>query len=148
VRVPTAGSERLRSSPGGTKERGVANGTPFDQASYISLATYRKDGSIVPTPVWVAPLDGKLVVFTLRETFKVKRVEKNPVVRVAACDVRGNVKGEWREGTCLVVTDPELEKRAYAALRKKYGLMMRLGDVMSTLTRRIKRRVVLEITLN
>jgi hypothetical protein len=46
-----------------------------------------------------------------------------------------------------VVEDREVEKRAYAALRKKYGLMMRLGDVMSTLTGRIKRRVVLEINL-
>ncbi|HEX7669905.1 MAG TPA: PPOX class F420-dependent oxidoreductase [Polyangiaceae bacterium] len=126
----------------------MASGTPFDRASYISLATYRKDGSIVPTPVWVAPLDGKLVVFTLRETFKVKRVEKNPAVRVAECDVRGNVKGEWRDGTCRIVTDVDFEKRAYAALRKKYGLMMRLGDVMSTLTGRMKRRVVLEITVS
>lgn len=92
-------------------------------------------------------MDGKLVVFTLRESFKVKRVEKNPAVRVARCDVRGTVQGDWRDGTCLIVVDPELEKRAYAALRKKYGLMMRLGDVMSTLTGRIRRRVVLEITL-
>lgn len=131
----------------GLNSAGVSNGTPFDQAPYISLATYRKDGSVVPTPVWVAPLDGKLVVFTLRETFKVKRLESNPAVRVAPCDVRGKVLGEWREGTCRMVGDAELEKRAYASLRKKYGLKMRLGDVMSTLTGRIKRRVVLEITL-
>jgi uncharacterized protein len=125
----------------------VSNGTPFDQAPYISLGTYRKDGSIVATPVWVAPLDGKLVVFTLRETYKLKRVRANPSARVAKCDVKGKVEGEWRDGTCRIVEDPATEKRAYAALRKKYGLMMRLGDVMSTLTGRIKRRVVLEVTL-
>jgi PPOX class probable F420-dependent enzyme len=126
----------------------MAQGTPLDRVSYISLASYRKDGSLVQTPVWVAPVDGKLVVFTLRETYKVKRIQRNPRVRVAECDVRGKLLGPWLEGTCRLVDDPELEKRAYAALRKKYGLMMRLGDVMSTLVGRIKRRVVLEIALD
>ena len=125
----------------------MADGTPLDHESYISLASYRKNGTLVETPVWAAPLDGKLVVFTLRETYKVKRVQNNPAVRVAKCDVRGNVLGEWHDGTCHVVTDLEHENRAYAALRKKYGLMMRLGDIASTLTGRIKRRVVLEIAL-
>jgi PPOX class probable F420-dependent enzyme len=122
-------------------------GTPLDNESYISLASFRKNGTLVETPVWVAPLDGKLVVFTLRETHKVKRVQNNPAVRVAKCDVRGKVLGEWHEGTCKIVTDAQHEKRAYAALRKKYGLMMRLGDIASTLSGRMKRRVVLEIAL-
>ena len=125
----------------------MADGTPLDRESYISLASYRKNGTLVETPVWAAPLDGKLVVFTLRETYKVKRVQNNPAVRVAKCDVRGKVLGDWHEGTCKIVTDAEHEKRAYAALRKKYGLMMRLGDIASTLTGRMKRRVVLEIAL-
>lgn len=125
----------------------MANGTPLDDAPYISLASYKKDGTLVPTPVWVAPLDGKLVVFTLRESYKVKRIARNPKVRVALCDVRGKLLGEWHEGTCRAVEDRAEADRAYAALRKKYGLMMRLGDVMSTLTGRMKRRVVLEIAL-
>jgi|SRR5437773_9623361 PPOX class probable F420-dependent enzyme len=126
----------------------MPGGTALDMVSYISLGSFKKDGSVVQTPVWVAPLDGKLVVYTLRETYKIKRVQRNPKVRVAKCDVRGNVLGPWFDGTCQVVTDPEHERRAYAAFREKYGLMMRLGDVMSTLTGRIKRRVILEITLS
>lgn len=121
--------------------------TPLDDADYINLATYRKNGTLVETPVWVAPLDGRLIVFTLRESYKVKRVQNNPKVRVARCDVRGKLRGEWMEGTCRVVDDREHEKRAYAALRKKYGLMMLLGDIGSTLTGRIKRRVILEVTV-
>lgn len=121
--------------------------TPLDDARYINLASYRKNGTLAETPVWTAPLDGKLIVFTLRESFKVKRVQNNPKVRVARCDVRGNLLGEWMDGTCQLMSDPAYEKRAYAALRKKYGLMMRLGDIGSALTGRIKRRVILEITL-
>jgi len=125
----------------------MAATTPLDDVSYISLASYRKDGSLVETPVWVAPLDGKLVVFTLRETYKVKRIQQNPAVRVAKCDVRGKLLGSWYDGSCRVVDDPTHEKRAYAALRKKYGLTMRIGDVLSTLTGRMKRRVILEISI-
>src|SRR5262249_168364 len=105
------------------------------------------NGAIVQTPVWVAPLDGRLVVFTLRESYKVKRVQNNPAVRLAKCDGRGKILGEWHEGTCRIVTEPALEKRAYTALREKYGLLMRMGDVLSSMTGRIKRRVILEITL-
>jgi uncharacterized protein len=126
----------------------MAGGTPLDTASYISFGSFKKDGSVVQTPVWVAPLEGKLVIFTLKETYKVKRVARNPKVRVAKCDVRGNILGPWFDGTCAIVEDAAHEKRAYASFREKYGLMMRLGDVMSTLTGRIKRRVVLEITLS
>ncbi len=126
----------------------MPDGTPLDDVQYISLASYRKNGSLVETPVWTAPLDGRLVVFTLRESFKVKRIQNNPAVRVAKCDMRGKILGEWHEGTCRVVTDTEQERRAYGALRKKYGLMMRLGDIASTLTGRIKKRAVLEISLS
>jgi PPOX class probable F420-dependent enzyme len=120
----------------------------FEDAQYISLVTFRQDGTQVPTPVWWAPLDGNLVVFTLRETYKVKRLRNDPRVRVAKCDVRGKVLGQWREGRAVAVDDPDREARAYDSLKRKYGLMMRLGNVLSTLTGRMKRRVVIEITLD
>jgi PPOX class probable F420-dependent enzyme len=127
----------------------MSDGTPLDRAEYVSFGSYRKNGTLVPTPVWIAPLDGKLVVFTLRETYKVKRVRNNPRVRLAQCDVRGKLLGEaFYDGDCVIVSDPEHEKRAYAAFRKKYGLLMRLGDIGSFLSGRMKRRVILEVTLD
>ena len=53
-------------------------GTPLDRDPYVSLLSWKRDGSGVETPVWAAPLDGKLVVFTLKDSFKVKRVRRNP----------------------------------------------------------------------
>jgi len=122
--------------------------TPLDDARYISLRSFRRDGSAVDTPVWCAPLDGGLVVFTLRETYKVKRVQRNPSVQVARCDARGGLRGEWLDATCRVLGDePELEARAYAALTAKYGWQMRVGDFFSRLSGRMPRRVILVITL-
>ncbi|MCC6647630.1 MAG: PPOX class F420-dependent oxidoreductase [Polyangiaceae bacterium] len=115
---------------------------------YVSVESYKRDGGGVKTPVWIAELDGKLVLFTLGESFKVKRIGRNPRVKVAACDVRGNVRGPWADGTCVLVDDPAHEARAYAALRAKYGLVMRAGDVLSRLSGRMKRRRVLEITIS
>jgi hypothetical protein len=77
----------------------------------------------------------------------VKRIRRNPAVRVAECDVRGKVLGDWYDGQCEIVQDADQEKRAYVALRRKYGLLMRMADVGSFLTRRITRRTVLQVTL-
>jgi uncharacterized protein len=121
--------------------------TPFDKTPYISLRSYKRDGSPIDTPVWCAPLDGKLVVFTLRESFKVKRIARNPRVQVAACTMKGALLGPWHDGSCRAVEDPSHAARAYEALTRKYGLMMRVGNVLSTLSGRIKRRLVMEIAL-
>ena len=55
--------------------------------SYISLATFRRNGAAVETPVWFAILDGKLYVVTDGTSAKVKRVRATKRVRVAACSV-------------------------------------------------------------
>lgn len=123
-------------------------GTPLDDARYINLRSFRRDGTGVDTPVWCAPLDGKLVIFTLRETYKVKRIARNPTVKVARCDARGGLKGEWLEATCRAVEgDPDRERRAYDALTRKYGWQMRVGNFFSRLAGRMPRRLVMEITL-
>ena len=123
--------------------------TPLDDAKYISLRSYRRDGSPVDTPVWQAPVDGKLLVFTDGRSFKVKRIRRNAKVQVARCDVRGKVLGPFFDGICeLVPEGSELEVQAYQALNRKYGLIMRMGTVFATLFGRVKRRRVLCIALS
>lgn len=125
----------------------MTHDTALADSQYINLRSFKRDGEPVDTPVWCAPLDGVLVVFTLRESFKVKRIRRNPRVQVARCDVRGKLLGPFHEGTCVLVEDRARESRAYAALTGKYGMKMRIGDVFSALTGRKKRRVILQIEL-
>lgn len=122
--------------------------TPLDRDPYVSLLSWKRDGSGVETPVWAAPLDGKLVVFTLKDSFKVKRIRRNPKVRVAKCGVAGKLLGPWHDGTCVLVTDPTHEARAYEALNAKYGWQMRLGTFVRSLFGGLDKRCVLEITLD
>ncbi len=114
---------------------------------YINLESFKKDGNGVKTPVWCAPLNGKIVVFTEGESFKVKRNRRNPKVRVAKCDVRGKVLGPWSDGTCAIVESKEHQQQAYAALRAKYGLQMKVLDFFSGLAGKKDKRAVLEISL-
>jgi PPOX class probable F420-dependent enzyme len=114
---------------------------------YINLESFKRDGSGVKTPVWCAPLDGNIVVFSAGSAYKVKRVGRNPRVRVAACDVRGKLRGPWHEGSCVIVEDPMHQQRAYAALRNKCGWMMKITDFFSGLARKKSKRAVLQITL-
>jgi uncharacterized protein len=121
--------------------------TPLDDARYINLMSFKRDGAGVPTPVWAAPLDGKLVVFTGRDSYKVKRIGRNPNVRVARCDARGRLLGPWLDGTCVIAEDPVQERRIMDALTRKYGLQLRILNFFSGLAGRDKKRAYLEIAL-
>jgi len=121
-------------------------GTPLDGERFVNLESFKKDGGGVKTPVWAAPLDGKLVIFTDGTSYKVKRIGRNPKVRVAGCDSRGNVHGPWYDGACRILDDAEGPK-ANAALRAKYGWVYAAVDFFSRLSGRAKRRKYLEVTL-
>lgn len=117
----------------------------FDRHRYMALATFRRSGAEVRTPVWFAAMDGKVYVFTAGESGKVKRLRRSSRARVAPSDVRGGVRGEWWDVAARLVTEPGLIERAHAALRAKYGWQAWVGDVFSRLTGRIRRRAWIEI---
>ena len=119
----------------------------LDRHRYMSLATFRKNGAEVATPVWFAAADGRLFVFTAEQSGKVRRLRNSPRARVAPSDARGRVRGDWREATARIVSEARAIERAHAALQAKYGWQMRLTNVLSRLTRRINHRAWLEIQL-
>jgi PPOX class probable F420-dependent enzyme len=107
----------------------------FASAKYISLETFRKTGVGVRTPVWFAADPAAPHVFYLyseAEAGKIKRIRNNPHVRVAPCDIRGNVKGEFVDGQAAIITAGEADK-GQQLLRRKYGWMKIAGDFFSRL---------------
>ncbi len=112
---------------------------------YLSLATFRRGGAEVATPVWFAEAGGKLYVVTAGESGKAKRLRHSSRARVAPSDMRGRVLGAWRDATARLVTEPASIERAHAALRAKYRWQMRLTDLLSRLAGRIHRRAWIEI---
>jgi len=101
----------------------------------------------VKTPVWIAKVAKRYYVFSAGDAGKVKRIRSTPRVRLAACDVRGNVRSAWMEARARILLEPSLIVEVRKALRDKYGLLMRLIDVVATMTGRIHRRAYIEIEL-
>jgi hypothetical protein len=113
---------------------------------YLSLATFRRNGAEVATPVWFADLDGRRYAFTAGDSGKVKRLRHTSRVRIAPCNARGQVRSAWQEATGRLVTDHALIERAHAALRAKYGWQMRMLDLLARVSGRLGRRAWIEIT--
>lgn len=88
---------------------------------YISLATFRKKGTPVPTPVWFAEMNGQLYVMTSTDTGKYKRIRNNPRVTIAPCTIRGRVTGPPFEGVARILPDSQ-GAAAREAIRNKYWL--------------------------
>ncbi len=117
----------------------------LDRHRYISLSTFRRTGAEVATPVWFATSGGKLYVFTMGESGKVKRLRQSPRARVAPSDARGRVQGASQPATARLITEPAAVERAHAALRAKYGWQVWVADLFSGLTGRKRRRAWIEI---
>jgi PPOX class probable F420-dependent enzyme len=113
----------------------------FAGKKYLSLESYRKDGSPVRTPVWFAEDNGTLYVYTEEDSGKMKRIRRNPRVRIAPCDMRGNLKGDWMDAEARIC-GPEEAARGNRLLDRKYWLKM-LFNFTSKLRR--KKRVLLAI---
>jgi PPOX class probable F420-dependent enzyme len=109
----------------------------FAGKNYLKLETLKKNGTAVATPVWFAEADGILYVYSLAESGKMKRIRNNPRVRIAPCDMRGNVHGAWIAATARLLEGDEAH-HADALLKKKYWFTKRLLDVFAAL--RIPRR--------
>jgi uncharacterized protein len=107
----------------------------FDGHKYLNLETYKKSGDGVKTPVWFAadPAtnldsdDTKLYVYTIGVSGKVKRIRNNPRVKIAPCDMRGRVLGQWAEARAEIVTGGE-DARGTQLLNEKYFPWKQLLD--------------------
>jgi uncharacterized protein len=121
--------------------------TTTENARYIALTTYRRDGREVTTPVWAAALDGRIYVVTSESTGKVRRVRATGRVRFAPCNANGRrILGEWREGIGQIIEDEERRRQALAALQRKYGWQLSIATLISRLRGLERQRVVLEVS--
>jgi uncharacterized protein len=115
------------------------------RARYVNLATWRKNGREVRTPVWIAACDDKLVVYTNAKSGKVKRIRNDGRVRLAPCDARGKLRGDWTEARARMLDDPAERQHGLSAVTDKYGWQMRAALLASRLSGRYADRAVIEI---
>jgi PPOX class probable F420-dependent enzyme len=101
---------------------------PLARAKYVSLTTFRRDGTPVSTPVWnVAHRDDTgdgFACTTGANSGKVKRLRNDDRIEVAPCDVRGRVAPDAPHyaGTARVVDPGEEFGRIERAVMRRYKL--------------------------
>jgi PPOX class probable F420-dependent enzyme len=88
---------------------------------YISLATFRKNGTPVFTPVWFAEENGHLYVMTNSKTGKAKRLRNNPQVQIAPSSIRGKITGPEFPAKARFLK-PEEFQHAKDLIKHKYWL--------------------------
>ena len=110
---------------------------------YIALETFRKDGTGVITPVWVAGENDKIYAWTVANSWKVKRIRNNENVRVCASDSRGTPQSDWIEAKAHIIDSPADEKMMEDRLNKKYGFQFKMFRLMGRI--RKHSHVVIEI---
>ncbi|MGQ4599019.1 PPOX class F420-dependent oxidoreductase [Nocardia sp. R6R-6] len=103
-------------------------------ADYVSLTTFRKDGTPVATAVWAVSDNAKLYVWTVTDSWKVKRLRRNPAVTVQPCSATGTPRGDVIEATARIL-DAEGTERVRKLLRRKYWLLAPLLLLGSDLRR-------------
>ncbi|MBZ5701814.1 MAG: PPOX class F420-dependent oxidoreductase [Acidobacteriia bacterium] len=122
----------------------------FAGKRYLNLETYRKDGRAVRTPVWFAAAEDaaqgagpqKLYANTIAESGKAKRIRNNARVRIAPCDTRGGLLGEWVAARAEILTGEEAAL-GMRLLNRKYVPWKQLLDFLAMFRRR--QRIVMAI---
>ncbi|MFS0793869.1 PPOX class F420-dependent oxidoreductase [Microbacterium sp. 1P10AE] len=109
---------------------------------FVSLSTYRRDGSAVATPVWIARDGDELIVTTERKTGKVKRLRNDDRVTLRPCSRMGTVAQDaiTVQGRARIASPSTEDDRANSALRRKYGWQFRAIIGFEALVRRVQRR--------
>jgi PPOX class probable F420-dependent enzyme len=116
------------------------------RSRYVSLTTYRKDGTGVATPVWHVLNGGELLVVSDAEAWKVKRIRNNSHVEVTVCGIRGRIApgAPSAQGTARLLDQAGTET-GRTLLARKYFLS-RMGNWLTRILR-LRRRPVIGIAV-
>jgi PPOX class probable F420-dependent enzyme len=117
----------------------------FEQQQYINLETFRKSGEGVKTPVWFAMEEGILYTRTMANSWKIKRLNRDPRIKVTPSDARGEPLGTWVDGRAYEINDSDKADHVNALMNKKYGLFKRGFDLMGIFRGRQMTAVRIEI---
>lgn len=130
--------------------------TPFQNAEFARLTTFRRSGEPVPTPMWFAIDGGRLVFSTPAGVGKLKRLRHTTRVEVQPCSRRGEPEpgSTSTAGTARIVTEAAERESIEAQLQRKYGWQWWLLTRAERVVKRVRHRsapeprVALMVTLD
>ncbi len=113
----------------------MTNFAELKRSKHVSIESYRRNGAPVRTAVWITAEQDKLYCWTITDTGKVKRIGRDPRVRLAVCTARGAIRSDWVDGAARILANPEDIARQTRRMRAKYGLLFLPFEWMPRLSR-------------
>jgi PPOX class probable F420-dependent enzyme len=105
---------------------------------YLSVTSFKRDGTGVATPVWFVHEGSRLFALTDLHSGKVRRIRRDPRILVAPCRADGKLRREPIPARVEVLTDiPDLE-RVQKLLKERYKLSYRVVMLGYRVGRRLR----------
>ena len=124
---------------------------PAIPGKYLSLTSFRRDGTGVATPVWFVEAGGRLLVETDAASYKVRRIRRDPRVTIAPCTATGRLRGTPVPAWAELLPDTEVA-RVEQLMARKYRVDLLFIKPFRALQRALHRNrpretpVILELT--
>ena len=107
---------------------------------YLSLTSFKADGTGVVTPLWFVSDGERLFALTDLNSAKVRRMRHDPRVLVAPCRASGKLRGEPLSARAEVLTESADLERVHKLLTERYRISYRTVMLMYRLGRRLRGR--------
>jgi uncharacterized protein len=104
---------------------------------YLSVTSFKRDGTGISTPVWSVSDGRSLFAFTDLNSAKVKRIRHNPHVEIAPCWVNGKLRGAPVAAHADVLTATADLERVRELLLARYKISYRVVMLFYRLGRRL-----------
>ena len=105
---------------------------------YLSVTSFKPDGTGVATPVWFVSDGRRLLALTDLHSAKVRRMRRDPRVLVASCRADGRLRGETLPARVEVLTATSDLERVRRLLIERYRMSYRLVMLAYRLGRRLR----------
>ena len=89
---------------------------------FLSVTSFKRDGTGVATPVWFVSDGSRLYAFTDLHSPKVRRIRRNPEVLVASCRPSGKLRRDPISARAEVLTATADLERVNRLLHERYRI--------------------------
>ena len=104
---------------------------------YLSVTSFKRDGTGVATPVWFVSDGSRLFALTDLHSAKVRRIRRNARVLVASCRANGKLRSEPVPARAEVLTATTDLERVQKLLIERYKVSYRLVMLIYRVGRRV-----------
>lgn len=85
-----------------------------------TLATYRRDGSVLLSPVWHEWRDGGFSIFTGENDVKLRHIQQQGHAAAVVSDNEAPFRGVEVSGSPTIVRDPQFAREAFQRIATRY----------------------------